>query len=520
MTLSGPPLARPIDLFNLLAPGLDAKPDDYALASAETSWTWRQLDETTDCLARNLLGLGLEPGDRVASLMPNRSELIIHFIACMKAGLVAAPLNYRYMAPEIDHALELSGARILVAHAERQSDLAKSRLAGSLPLETIVYGAASPRASNFAALCCTKPPPVELPAPDAKAPAAIFFTSGSTGKPKGVTHSFETLGWMFATSVEALELEADDVVLPGASISHLGGYLFSFMALAIGAPVVVAQNSEGRELLGLFRKFRPTILWMLPAALFALVRHQDARREDFASIRICFAGGDKVSDVLEREFVALAGATVEEEYGMTEIGMATFNPPQRADKLGSIGCLMPGYEASIRDETGAEVATGELGHLWVKAPCNMVGYWKNPEATAETIRDGWLNTGDVVRVDDDGFFWFGGRKKQIIIHDGSNICPQEVEEALLAHAAVESAGVVGVHDLVHGENVWAYVTLKEGLEVPSDIDLIRFAREFVGYKAPEKVIWLDEMPLNATGKVDRVALKKLAADHLTAHHPA
>jgi long-chain acyl-CoA synthetase len=308
-------------------------------------------------------------------------------------------------------------------------------------------------------------------------------------------------------------------MLPGASISHLGSYLFSFMALAVGAPVVVAQNSEGRELLGLFRKFRPTILWMLPAALFALVRHEDAKREDFATIRICFAGGDKVSDVLARELMELAGATVEEEYGMTEIGMATFKPAHRSDKLGSIGCLMPGYEASIRDETGVEVTAGELGHLWVKAPCNMVGYWENAEATAETIQDGWLNTGDVVRVDDDGYFWFGGRKKQIIIHDGSNICPQEVEEALLAHAAVESAGVVGVHDLVHGENVWAYVTLKDGVAAPSDSDLIRFARGYVGYKAPEKVIVLDEMPLNATGKVDRVTLKKLAADHLAVHHP-
>jgi len=444
MSLSGPPLARPVDLFDLLGRGIATKPDAYALASAETSWTWRQLDETTDCLARNLLGRGLEPGDRVASLMPNRSELIIHFIACMKAGLVAAPLNYRYMAPEIDHALDLSGARILVAHAERQGDLAKSQLAGTLPLGIITYGAASSRASNFAALCCTKPPPVELPAPDARAPAVIFFTSGSTGKPKGVTHTFETLGWMFATSIEALDLKADDVMLPGASISHIGGYLLSFMALAVGAPVVVAQNSEGQELLGLFRRFRPTILWMLPAALFALVRHQDSKREDFASTRICFAGGDKVSDVLEREFKELAGTTVEEGYGMTEIGMATFNPPQRRDKLGSIGCLVPGYQASVRDETRAEVAVGELGQLWIKAPCNMVGYWENADATAETIQDGWLNTGDIVRVDDDGFFWFGGRKKQIIIHDGSNICPQEVEEALLAHAAVESAGVVGV----------------------------------------------------------------------------
>ncbi len=204
---------------------------------------------------------------------------------------------------------------------------------------------------------------------------------------------------------------------------------------------------------------------------------------------------------------------------MTQIGMATFNPPPGIEKLGSIGCLMPGYEASIRDETGAEVAAGATGSLWIKARCNMIGYWDNPEATAETIQDGWLNTGDIVRIDDDGFLWFGGRKKQIIIHDGSNICPQEVEEALLAHDAVENAGVVGVHNLVHGENVWAYIAVKEGVAPPSPSEVIRFARERVGYKAPETIVVLDEMPLNATGKVDRVFLKKRAADRLAADHP-
>ncbi|MCP4328344.1 MAG: acyl--CoA ligase [Alphaproteobacteria bacterium] len=519
MPLSGPPLTTPVNLPTILDRALESNPDGLALASAESRWTWRALDETGNRLARSLLALGLTPGDRVASLMPNRCELIVHYIACMKAGLVVTPLNYRYMAPEIDHALEVSGARILLAHAERAADLAASQRAGDLPLGIVTYGGRGTGALDFEALCQADSPGVELPLPDPAAATAIFFTSGSTGKPKGVTHTFETLGWMFATSVEALEMNSDDVMLPGASISHIGGFLFSFIALAVGAPTIIAKTFDGHELLPLFREYRPTLLWMLPAALFGLIRDHDATHDDFASIRICFAGGDKVSDALEHRFIDLAGATVEEEYGMTEIGMATFNPPPGIEKLGSIGCLMPGYEASIRDETGAEVAAGATGSLWIKARCNMIGYWDNPEATAETIQDGWLNTGDIVRIDDDGFLWFGGRKKQIIIHDGSNICPQEVEEALLAHDAVENAGVVGVHNLVHGENVWAYIAVKEGVAPPSPSEVIRFARERVGYKAPETIVVLDEMPLNATGKVDRVFLKKRAADRLAADHP-
>ncbi|MEI7684521.1 MAG: AMP-binding protein, partial [Planctomycetota bacterium] len=209
---------------------------------------------------------------------------------------------------------------------------------------------------------------------------------------------------------------------------------------------------------------------------------------------------------LEREFTALARLPVDENYGMTEIGMATINPPGGEIRLGSIGKLAPGYEMSLRDDAGAEVAVGVQGRLWMRSPANMIGYWDNPEATAATLVDGWIDTGDVMRVDGDGYLWFCGRKKQIIIHDGSNICPQEVEEAVAEHPAIGAVCVVGIHDLVHGENVRAYVTLQPGAPCPELAELIAFARARVGYKAPEEYVVLKEMPLTAAGKVDRVAL--------------
>ncbi len=161
--------------------------------------------------------------------------------------------------------------------------------------------------------------------------------------------------------------------------------------------------------------------------------------------------------------------------------------------------------------TASKVPVGAEGRLWIRSAANMIGYWNRPDATAETIVDGWLDTGDVVAADEEGYLWFRGRQKQIIVHDGSNITPQEIEESLLEHPAVASAGVIGIHNLLHGENVRAYVELKPGVAPPTAAELIKFSRASVGYKAPEEIVFLDAMPLNATGKVDRVALKRLAA---------
>lgn len=510
--LAGAPLHAPIRVSHLLGRGLASNPDAVALVSAVTRWTWGELDRASTNLAANLLGLELRPGDRVASLMPNRAALLIHYLACLKAGLVAVPLNYRYMPPEIDHALAISEASILLAHAERDHDLAASTFARRLPRGRISYEASDGRGPRFEELIERTPSKIELSMPDPTAPACIFFTSGSTGPAKGVTHSFETLGWMFATIAAAFELTADDVMLPGSSLSHIGGFVFSFSALALGARVIVTRTFDSHELLPLLREDRPTVLCMLPTALLHLVRDGGATADDFTSLRLCRSGADKVPAELEREFTALTGLVIDEGYGMTEVGLSALNPPSGVIKLGSVGRPVPGVALSLRDDNGSEVPTGTEGRVWIKTRSATVGYWNDSAATEAVFRDGWLDSGDLMKADADGYLWFCGRKKQIIVHDGSNICPQEVEEALLEHPAVDNAGVVGVHDLVHGENVRAYVTLKEGAARPTVQELIQFARARVGYKAPEEIEFLDEMPLNPTGKVDRVTLKRMAAE--------
>ncbi|HUU65729.1 MAG TPA: class I adenylate-forming enzyme family protein [Methyloceanibacter sp.] len=510
MPHSGPSLAAPVHLPTLLQRGLQARPDEPAIVSMDEAWTWSKLERATSRLAANYLALGLKPGDRVASLMPHRIALIANYLACFKAGLVLTPLNYRYTPPEIDHAVAVSGARIILAHAERASDIAASK-AASLPLGVIGYGAEKGTGRSFADLAKAEPTSVVLPEPDAKAPAAIFFTSGSTGPAKGVTHSVASLGWMLGSAAAAFELTADDIVLPGSSCSHISGFGFSLSTLSVGGRTVVARTLDHTELGSLLLKIRPTVFSMLPTGLLHLIREHDMTAEDFSSLRLCRSGGDKVPAELEKEFKALTGHLVSEGYGLTETGLAARNPPSGLDKLGSIGLPSPGFTFSLRDGQGREVADGKEGRVWLKTATEMLGYWNDPQATAEVNRDGWFDTGDVMKADQDGYLWFCGRQKQIIVHDGSNISPQEVEDALLDHPAVESAGVVGVHNLMHGENVRAYVALKPGAVRPKAAELIRFARAHVGYKAPEEIVFLDAMPLNPTGKVDRAALKALAA---------
>jgi long-chain acyl-CoA synthetase len=505
---------KPVRPCDLLRAGLGANPDGLALISADTRCTWRSLDDLSDRLAVSLLGLGLKPGDRVASLMPNRPALVVHYLACFKAGLVATPLNYRYMAPEIDHALAVSEARALLAHVEREEDLAASQLARQLPLGTISYGGKRGAGPAFEELMKEEASPSPLPPPSPETPAVIFFTSGSTGRPKGVTHTHQTLGWMFATAAAALEFGPDDLLLAGSSLSHVGAFYVSFAALSVGAGVIVARTFDGDELLPLLRDDRPTVLSMLPSALFALTRDHGARHNDFAALRLCRAAGDTVSAELEREFTALSGFVIDEAYGLTEVGLVTISPPSGRIKLGSVGQVVPAVSLSIRNDDGEELPVGSEGRLWIKTPAVTVGYWDDPGATEAAFSNGWLDSGDVMRVDDEGYFSFCGRKKQIIVHDGSNICPQEVEGALVEHPSVTSAGVIGIHDLVHGENVRAYITLVEGTERPTSQELIRFARARVGYKAPEEIVVLDEMPLTATGKLDRTDLKRMAEANL------
>lgn len=511
MPLTGLELSAPFDLAGLMRVGLESNPDQQALISTLRCWTWREVLETTNRIASAYVGRGLRPGDRIASLMPNRPATMMHYLACLRAGFVATPLNYRYTPSEIDHALKVSEASLLVHHEERIEDVSACRFASNLSKGMVAYGESIE--CNYKKLLSEGDPDARFPTPHADAAAFIFFTSGSTGLPKGVTHTQATVGWILASIISAFQLSARDTVMPGTSFSHTAASMFGLASLAAGSRLALPLGSHPDELLPLLRTSRPTVMFMLPNALSMLVRENDAVvPEDFSSLRVCFTGGDRLSVELEQEYTDLVGKPVEEGYGMTEIGHAIALPAGDTYQPGALGKPCPGYEFSIRDDAGQELPPGVPGRVWVRFPGNTVGYWNHAEATQETIVDGWLDTGDIMFADEEGYLRFQGRSKQIIVHDGSNICPEEVEAAIATHPAVKSTGVVGVHDLLHGENVRAYVTLIPGAIQPTASELIQTARRTVGYKAPEEIVFLPELPVNAAGKVDRMMLKRMAEE--------
>ena len=519
MPLVGPPLPPSTPLSDLLSRGLGGDAAAAALSTADASLSWAELDRRSRVLAGTYRRLGLRPGDRVASLLPNRLDAVLHVLACLRAGLAATPLNYRYRSPEIGRALQLSGARWLLFHAERQGDVDGCRERSGLDLgcTPIVDGrdgqladqietatAAGRDAAAGAAVAAVE----ERFAADA--PALIFFTSGSTGVPKGVVHDRRSLEALVNAYGRNFHLTAADRYLIASSMAHIGGLLGCLSSLCLGTPVLVARSSDAAELERMLLTFRPTVVKMLPSTLFSLVRDPQAPGDAFTSLRECCVAGDHVPPELHSEFHHRTGLHISEMYAMTEAGMLAANRGGDADRTGSVGPAAVGVHLQIRGDDGRPLQAGETGDLWARSPCLMQGYWRDPKATAEALVEGWLATGDRMRADADGVLWFAGRRRQIIVHDGSNICPQEVEDALLEHPAVTGAVAIGIHDLVHGENVRAYVTLDPGAVPPDEAELIAFARARIGYKAPTGVVVLDQLPLNATGKVDRPAVRALA----------
>lgn len=515
MPLSGPKLTGPAALHDLISAAVKKKPQECALTSGAQAWTWQELQRDVDRFATHLRAMGLNTGDRVASLLPNCGELLVYYLACFKAGLVITPLNYRYTPANIDYALGFSDVQMLFFHAERKTDISASQLAKHLPKGLISLGVVE-GARTYEVLMAAEPSQVDLPDIDIDATVLIFFTSGSTGSPKGVMHSIASFGSITASFAQALNLTGHDIVFPGGSISHVGSLSTAFAALSANAPVVLDRGFDADSVLPVLRNHRPTVIVALPAALIAFLHDHKATREDFSSVRLLVSGGDKFPLNVAQRFSELSGVEITETYGLTEATDCTLNPLDTPSKQGSVGCITPGYLASVRDPHGNETREGKL---WLSGPPVCQGYWNNPEEDAKCFVEGWFDTGDVMEVDEDGYFWFKGRTKQIIVHDGSNIAPQEVEEAVMRHPAVDLAGAVGVRNEKHGENVWAFVTLKPGAEKPATQEIIDAARQQIGYKAPEMVSFLDEMPLNVTGKVDRMALKKIAAEALSAHHP-
>ena len=338
-------------------------------------------------------------------------------------------------------------------------------------------------------------------------PLMSATTSGTTARPKGVTHTHEALHYMTGL-MEQMGLSRERVAAALTPMTHMGGFMCLMLsALNVGATLVLPAGSDPQTILETLERHRCTFSGTLPVQCQALVACQTATPYDISPEMLFMSGGDSVSTALQEQFTRAFSLPLHEFLGMTESCPITWNPPGEI-RPGSIGVPLEGVLLRVVDADGNDVKLGDVGELTVKSPGTTIGYWNNPEATAESLRDGWLYTGDLVTQDAEGYYWFAGRKKELIVRGGSNISPQEVEAVLYQHPAVAEAGVIGIPDETWGEVVVAYVARQEGVSA-TEAELIEFARkQIAAHKVPAKVVFLPSLPKNPVGKIQRRALKE------------
>jgi long-chain acyl-CoA synthetase len=487
------------NLGDLLSVAAARIPQQTAIVFEGRSISYEWLEQASTRLAQWFLQHGCEPGDRIAFYWPNSIETVELYFACFKAGLIAVPVNVLMKAHEVAYVLEHSKAVMCFARPDL-AQVAKEAGRSCATLRVIHTVVESLSKGELE---------VQLPGVSLFHPALILYTSGTTALPKGVAHTHRTLLAnvnVWRKAVSDLERFLVMTQLAFASGIHLG----LLTVIASGGTSVLAPAFDAPHVLDLIERFQCTCTFGLPSMVQLLLEEQTLRPRQVRSIRTFMVGGDAVPASTHERFQEQFGIALRECFGMTETGLAIGNPAE-AIRPGSLGRLIDGVEAKVVDSKGKEVSDGQTGELMVKTRVNFAGYWDDPAATRAALNDGWLFTGDLVRRDPDGYFWFEGRKKQIIVRDGFNISPQEVEEALYTHPAVLEVGVIGMPDSVEarGERVLAFVALREGC-VTSEDELREHARRrLADLKVPETIVFLEKLPKGITGKIQRAALKQL-----------
>ncbi len=483
-----------------------AFPDRIWLRYEGAQWSYADGDNISRQIAAGLIELGIKPGDRVALLFTNCPELVFCYFACFSIGAVAVPLNTRFQLAELIYSIHHSGAVLLLGQQDLCEPLFVAR--GELPhlAEILVAGT-----ERFAELSHAEP--VALPMVHENQLAVIMYTSGTTAKPKGVMHSHATLKRQSANYLAVLGPAIYEQTLVSLPLCHIAAFsILLLSATAAGGTVTILPRFEPGPVLRSIAENRITFAGGLPVMVNALVNYPGAGAYDLSSLRMFTAGGDCVPLELQNRFRELFGIVVDELCGMTEVMYCNqpFDKGQR--RAGSIGKPFGDVRIRLEAPDGNEVPLGTVGEIVVHSGAVTLGYWNDAENTELALRGGGMHTGDLAWRDADGFLWFAGRSKDIIIRGGSNISPGEVEDALYTHPAVYEAGVVGVPCAEMGQRVRAYVALKSDAKA-TDRDLIDWvARKIAAYKVPESIVFLATLPKGSTGKVQRTDLRDLASN--------
>jgi long-chain acyl-CoA synthetase len=487
----------PMPLASYLGGAAAHSPNKPAIIFDGRTLSYLELDREAQRRALTLIASGIGPGDRVALHMDNGSELAVSYFACFYAGAIAVPVNTRMKGPEIEYVLAHSGASIYLGQPELFREVADIQ-------------PRFPRMRQFAVdwraleACVDESTARTLPAVAADRPAVILYTSGTTARPKGVVHTHRSL----LNAARNFSLESDDIAMIVTPMVHGAAFMTLLASVDVAATAVVVARFDPEAVLDAIARHRGTYLFAMPVMCRALIAAQSARPRDVSSGKRYLAGGDAVPPALQSEFARCFGRPLHEFFGTTETGPIAANWSSAASCIGSFGCAVPGVDIKVVDANGKPVSHGAIGEMIIRSPSNMAGYWNDQDTTKTALRDRWFHTGDLVRQESDGYLWFQGRRKEIIVRGGSNISPQEVEAVLYQHAGVRDAGVIGEPDANWGERVVAFVSRRPGHAVTAE-ELITFvAKRLAAYKTPEEIVFLDDLPKSAAGKVLRRALQE------------
>jgi len=512
-----------------------ARPRRTAIIFYGREVSFAELDDASDRFAGWLRARGLVPGDRVAVYLENSPQFAIAYMGSLKAGCVNVCLNPMNKAGELQRDLADSGARALVASDHGYAAVEGIRDATALdavavtsyadylpknPTLPVPAGFLAPaerpgRTESFVSVV-TESKPLTTPEPRRLTDTALLqYTSGTTGAPKGAELTHGNIVANCELQRVYIEAGDDDVVLAVLPWFHITGMECQMnLAAYLGTPLVALGRFDLETVLAAIQRYRCTATTLIATVNVAIANFAGTRDYDLSSLRVCCSGGAPVPEALAEKWEAVTGFKLIEGYGLSETTAPThINPPHRP-KYGTVGLALPFTDVKLVDvEDGAtEVPPGEPGEVVVRGPMVMKGYWRQPEATRETLRDGWLSTGDVGCFDDEGYLRIVERKKDLIKASGYSVYPAEVEAALYRHPDILEAGVVGVPDDYRGEDVVAFVVLRpEAREGASEQQIVDWSREQMAvYKAPRQVRFLDKLPRTASGKILRRALRELA----------
>ena len=473
-----------------------------AIRQGETILSYAALDGAASRFAGQLAARGVQAGDRVALIMPNVAYFPIAYYAILRLGAIVVPMNPLLKAGEIAFTWADCGARLAVVFPLFADEAQKA--AASTGTEVLVTVP-----QEFEQSLGATPPRAEVAVVDAADTAVILYTSGTTGQPKGAELSHANLRSNTLTTVETLMPNGPgDVLFGGLPLFHSFGQTCGLnAAMAGGACLALLPKFDGEQALRIVEQDRVTIFLGVPTMYMALLGVPDPQRFDTTSVRVGASGGASLPVQVLRSVEDTFGFALLEGYGLSETSpVASFNHPDRPTKPGSVGTPIRGVEFALHDENGNEVADGEIGEIVIRGENVMKGYWNRPEETAEVMRGGWFHTGDLATRDADGFYFIVDRLKDLIIRNGFNVYPREVEEVLYSHRAVAEAAVFGIPDPEHGEEVAALVTLKEGATATPDELRDFVADQIAAYKYP-RVIRFGPLPKGPTGKILKREIK-------------